>query len=174
MSPESFPTYQSQARSTEMPIVDIDWIKQCLLELRYITPEKFSIRPDDKSVKPDKSNIHVTIESLDKMADRLDPSERMLTYLSNCVFYLFKIESNEEAIQKRLIHMGGGMHMIIQVPNITHVVVDNFEEEDLVTFNQYTNVLIVNTTWLRECLRLKARIPESEFMVKPHRRTQLM
>ena len=97
------------------------------------------------------SNNRLTLEILDKQMNRLDSSEKMNNYLQNCMVYLFKIDCKEEPIQRRLIHLGGGAHITIQIPNITHIVVDNFDEEDFNNFNKYSNVFVVNTQWLREC-----------------------
>ena len=93
--------------STDIAIVDIEWIKMCLVEQRYLLPNKFSIRLENKP-SADTAPQKMSIEQLEKQMNRLDSSEKMHSYLQNCMIYLFKLDAKEEAIQKRLIHIGGG------------------------------------------------------------------
>lgn len=169
MGQDSLVTYQSQLKSIKIPVVDQEWIRQCILDNRFLLPDRFSIRTDQVIVS-EKPVFQVNLESLDKIMERIEPSDKMMNYLMNCVIYISKLESEEEKIQQRLIQMGGGAHMFAVIPNVTHIVADKYSEDQAREFTKFSNVFVVSTKWLRECMYFKTRVPENEYVTKPTKR----
>lgn len=115
----------------------------------------------------EKTGFQINLEALDRMMERIESSDKMLNYLMNCVVYISKLDSQEEKIQQRLIMMGGGAHMFAIIPNVTHIVSDEYSEEQAQEFNKFSNVFVVSTRWLRDCMYFKTRAPENEYITKP-------
>ena len=172
MNSDTLPNYQSQLKSVKVPVVDQEWISQCILHNRYLQPERYSIRPDQQNYS-EKSRFNISLETLDLMMERIESSERMMNYLMNCIVYISKMDEQEEKIQQRLIQMGGGAHMMTIIPNITHIVSDKYNEEQAREFNKFSNVFIVSTKWLRECMQFRTRVPEIEYLIRPSKKTDL-
>lgn len=173
MSHESLTTYQSQLKSIKIPVVDQEWISACILHNRFLQPERYSIIPDQQNFL-EKVNFTITLEHVESIIEKLESSDRMMSYLMNCVVYISKIGEKEERLQQRLIHMGGGAHMMTIIPNITHIVSDKYSEEQAREFYKFSNVFIVSTRWLKDCLHFKTRVPEIEYVIKPSKKTDLL
>lgn len=166
MSEDSLPNYASQIKATSKVIVGVEWLRDCMLQNTYASPERYSLLAE-AGPAPVQIEFKITLERLNHLMNRLDSTDKMLNYLANCFIYLFKLEPEEEALQKKLAHFGGGIHMSLIIPNITHIVVDKYEEDDLKDFTRFSNVHVVNIAWLRECLHFKNRLPEGDFFIKP-------
>ena len=173
MSHDSLTTYQSQLKSTKTPLVDQEWISQCILNNRFLQPERYSIRPDQQNL-PEKPFSNFTLEHVESMMEKIEPSDRMMNYLVNCVVYTSKLGDKEEKLQQRLIHMGGGAHMMTIIPNITHIVSDKYSDEQAKEFFKFSNVFIVSTRWLKDCMHFKTRVPEIEYLIKPSKKSELL
>lgn len=174
MSQDALKTYQSQIKSTSIPIVDQEWVRLCLLDNRFLLPDKFSILPDYQPPSETTQSFQISNEDLTRMMERVTSSERMMNYLMNCVIYISKLENkDEETIQQKLIHMGGGAHLFSIIPNVTHIVADKYTEEQGREFTKFSNAYIVSTRWLRECLFFKSRVPEGEYLCKPTKMSQV-
>lgn len=172
MNQESLSTYQSQLECIKVPVVDQEWISMCILQNRFLQPERYSIRPEFQDL-PEKSNFQVSNEMLDGIFEKLESSEKMLNYLMNCVIYVSKMDEKEERIQQRLIQFGGGAHMMTIIPNITHIVSDKYSEDQAREFTKFSNVMIVSTRWLKDCLQYKTRAPEIEYLIKPSKKSEM-
>ena len=166
MCPESLKKYESQLKSINIPVVDQDWIRNCILDNRFLLPDRFSIRTDRPQIQ-ERSGFQVNLEALDKMMERIDSSDKMMNYLMNCVIYVSKLDPEEEKCQQRLIVMGGGAHMFAIIPNVTHIVADKYTEEQARDFNKFSNVFVISSKWLRDCMYFKTRAPENEYITKP-------
>jgi len=174
--PDTLAKYSSQISVSKSPVVELQWISQCVIDGRYLLPDKFLARsaldgkdlPVSKTLAPDKRMI--TADSLDTIMNKIEASDKFLTYLSSCAVYLFRLSPDEDKIQRKLIHIGGGFHLTSIIPSVTHVVADTFTDDDVSDFSKFSNVHIVNTNWLKECLFCKTRVVESEYMIRPFRR----
>lgn len=172
MSHDTLQTYQSQLKSIKIPVVDQEWISQCFLNGKYLQPERYSIIPGQLS-NIDKDSFKISLESLDSLMEKVDSSERMMNYLMNCVVYISRMDDKEERIQQRLIHLGGGAHIMTIIPNITHIISDQYSEDQAKEFNKFTNVFIVGTRWLKDCMRFRTRVPEIEYIIKPSKKSDM-
>ena len=168
LNQESVSKYQNHMNSSKIPVVSIDWVRQCVLEDRFMNPEIFSIKGEER--KPPRSNSNLTLKEADHFMNIVESSDRLWNYLVSSVVYFHGLEGEELEMQKKLVHLGGGVFLDMLIPNITHVVTDSYTEEDARNFNRYSNVHIVNTIWLRDCFFFRKKIPETEFLVKPSRK----
>lgn len=163
--------YLTHIQASKIPIVDKEWLRECFLENRYLQPHRFLHFPAqfERKIKDAeaKMNQFASPQSLDRLMNRIEPSDKVLRYLSNCVFYLYDLDKKEEAIQKKLIHIGGGAVLKVLIPNTTHIVTSSYTNEDLIRFNKHKKVKVMSPFWLKKCLTLKTKIPECEFLLKP-------
>lgn len=166
MNAESLSNYQSQLKSIKIPVVDQEWISQCILHNRFLQPDRYSIRTDIQFV-PERDEFKVELDFLEITMDKIESSDRMMNYLMNCVVYIPRMDQKEEQIQKRLIQLGGGAHLMTIIPNVTHIICDNFSEDQSKEFNKFSNVFIVSTRWLKDCMRFRTRVPEIEYLSIP-------
>lgn len=165
------PTYESQLTSTRVPVVDQEWVSQCVLNDRLLQPERYSILPGQQGLF-DRDNFKVPLDALESLMEKVESSDKMMTYLRNCVIYISKMDENQEQVQQRLIQIGGGAHIMTIIPNITHIVVDTYHEDQVKEFNKFSNVYIVGSKWLKDCMRYKTRVPEVEYVIKPTKKAE--
>lgn len=170
MSRDALPTYESQLKSIKIPVVDHEWVSQCFLHNRYLQPERYSIR-NDQLPFVEKEVFKPSLETLDAIMEKIESTDRMMNYLVNCVVYISKMAEGEQKIQQRLVHLGGGAHIMTIIPNITHIVSDKYSEDQAKEFNKFSNVLIVGTRWLKDCMHFRTRVPEIEYIIKPSKKS---
>lgn len=175
MHQDSLQNYRSQLdtiNSQATVPVGVGWLRECIIEGRYLEPSRFALRQQDQKKPSTKSHLNITEDYLHKLMSKADSSDKMMNYLSGCFIHLFKLPKEDEKMQRMLLHMGGGLDVTVLIQNLTHIVVESYDENDYKEFNKYSNVHIVNTRWLMECLVVKNRVPELDYSVPPTKTIQ--
>lgn len=171
LNPEQLAKYQSNFKNPT-PILSIDWIRDSVLENRYLNPEKYRIVPPKPSERLDHSNIGIQkfeMKDLESDLDRTEMCDKTCQYYKGLIFYLSKklVEDKEIPKLKKLIFLGGGFVLPLLIQNVTHVIADTLTEEDLKELTKFRDVKIVSSQWLAYGYRYKTKVPEIEFSVTP-------
>jgi len=167
--------YESFILAHNKCVVTIEWLKNCLLSKQYLKPKKYSInalktfdRQSHLQRLNDNLNSFLPFEGhFIKAFNELEVGDDRYEYLEKVVIYFHNIPDKIEKIQKRLVNLGGGIYVKDLVPEVTHIIVDEYTEDEIKTFNKYRKPKIVEIFWLKDCFLYKRLLKEDDYYVQP-------
>lgn len=168
-------TYESFLNTLNKPVVHESWFRYCLEKNVYIRPEHFLLghKGITQKISNQKELFHDEIRilsenKLKKCLKEIDCSDNSYRFLSDCVIYFFNIEEKYEKILKDVVNLTGAFYLNHYNISITHIVSQNYQEEDLSNFRKIgDNFFVVHPLWLKDCFFYKKKVSEFEYHLMP-------
>jgi len=167
--------YESFIMACDVCVVTIEWLKNCLLSKQYLKPKKYSInalKTFDRQSHIQRLNDNLTIfypfeGHFARGFNELEVGDERYEYLDKVIIYFHNLPDKIEKIQKKLVNLGGGIYVKDLLPEVTHIVVEEYTEEDIKTFYKYRRPKIVEMFWLKDCFLYRRLLKEDDYQVQP-------
>ena len=157
--------YESCIDTLEIPVVTVEWLKQCLIQKHYLNTTRYLIN-GNKRYAPE-VRISCDEHIVNKILSEYDCLDEPFNYLQRCIISFHKVGEKAEKILRKLIAAGGGFFIKEFLPSATHVVAEYYTEDALSEFKKYSNTKIVSPAWLSDCFIYRRRLPEEDYYVRP-------
>ncbi len=165
--------YESLISAHQIPVVTIEWLKNCLISKQYLKPKKYAINFamsfDRQSIQ---QKLNETVEAFQNVEGFISKAyhdhevgDDQLEYLGKTIVYFHNIPDKIEKIQKKLVNFGGGIYVKDLIPEVTHIIVEEYTQDDLKFFHKFRKPKIVEIFWLLDCFRYKRLLKEDDYYV---------
>lgn len=165
--------YESLISAHQIPVVTIEWLKNCLISRQYLKPKKYAINfamsLDRQSIQ---QKLNETVEAFQNVEGFISKAyhdhevgDDHFEYLGKVIVYFHNIPDKIEKIQKKLVNFGGGIYVKELIPEVTHIIVEEYTQEEIKFFHKFRKPKIVEIFWLLDCFRYKRLLKEDDYYV---------
>ena len=170
-----YKTYESFLKTLKTPVVNENWYYLCLQRDVYVKPEQFLLGHKNAStlMSTQRENFQSEMKFLSenklrKCMKEIDASDTSYLFLEDCVIHFLNIEEGYEKILRDISSIGGGFYMNTFNVAVTHLITQDYQEEDLAKFRKFgTNFFILHPLWLKDCFFYKKKVSEFEYFLMP-------
>ena len=168
-------TYESFLNTLKIPVVNENWFEICLRRNILIRPENFLLghKTISNQISIQREIFHsemkiISENKLKKCLKEIDAGDNSYWFLSDCVIHFFNIEDPYEKLLKDIVNISGGFYINQYNISVTHVITENYQEEELNNFKKSgSNFYVLHPLWLKDCFFYKKRISEYEYYIMP-------
>lgn len=168
-------TYESFLNTLKIPVLNENWFDICNQRNVFIKPENFllghKVPLNQNSNRKEMFHGEMKILSENKMRKymrEVESGDSGYWFLSECVIHFFNVEQDYEKILKNIVNIAGGFYINQFNISVTHLITQNYQEEDLANFKKIgSNIYVLHPLWLKDCFFYKKKISEFEYFLMP-------